>query len=126
MILVITIFVIALVSFFLTYFSMRNFAQASAVGDNSSLFLISHPHALNVSTVVKLYKLCREKKTVISLERLFKGREQAWVSYLPKDAVSQLNELGLVELEDYIHQNNLVWQPQLHQGVRATHFLADL
>ena len=67
-----------------------------------SLFLIGKTQALTLELMTQLYQAALAGRTILSLERLFKGSKRALVVFGPRQLLHQHKEtLGLVELEDY-------------------------
>ncbi|QQG43235.1 MAG: hypothetical protein HYW45_03470 [Candidatus Daviesbacteria bacterium] len=95
--------IIVIVSFLLSYQSMRNFQEAPRqTGKDYSLFLIRNLSALNTKLLEELHSEFLKKAAFISLERLTKGNKVALVIYGPKKILQQFqSELNLLELEDY-------------------------
>lgn len=95
---------IAIVSLALTLRSMRNFNELGQNTVPQGLFLIRNLGEFNDQTLQALHNWASAQNIFFSLERLFKGGEQALVIYGPVDLLGLLPELDLLELEDYLGQ----------------------
>lgn len=91
--------IIVIISALLAYRSMKDF-QLKPIESGYGLFLIKNPLAL-VQVVNQLHTLLSEGNHLISLERLFKGSKSALVIFAPRAAVKSLNNLDLIEIEEY-------------------------
>ena len=103
---------IILISLMLAYLSMRDFEEGPEdFGPDNGLYLIKKPHPLTADLMDYLYKVIKKDNLIISLERLFKGRESALVIYGPKKALEALKKaLDLLELEEYVKaETPTVW-----------------
>lgn len=83
------------------YLSMRDFpTSAEDFKAENSLFLIRKP--INLQFILSVHNALLKGSSIISLERLFKGKESALVIYGPKKILQKIGfSLDLLELEDY-------------------------
>lgn len=95
------------VSLILAKKSLRSYQEAPKKHFAYGLYLIRNPLYFNEATLKKIHDLCLPDQHIISVEKLFKGMEVALCLYLPKNIVNQLEELNLLELEDYINKEYL-------------------
>lgn len=66
------------------------------------LYLIRKPKSLTSDLLASLQKRVEKDDLIVSLERLFKGRESALVLYGPKNLLLNFSKnLDLLEVEDY-------------------------
>lgn len=110
--------IILATSFILAYFSMRNYQDALPKG-GSGLYLVRHPAVLSQEFILKLHEALQKQHSYISLERLFKGKEEALVLFGPVTIEKKFPQLDLLELEDYtnIAENNVnLWEMTLKEG----------
>lgn len=96
------------ISFILAYQSMRDFHEnPKKTKIEYGLFLIRSPLNLTTDFLDFIHSKI-SKEGLISLERLFKGKQSALVIFGPKDILISLNEsLNLLELEDYTQVNEV-------------------
>lgn len=96
--------IIILISVILAYFSMRDFQiSPEDFGGQNSLFLIRKPQALTPQIISEIHESTQKMGLIITLERLFKGRESALVIYGPRRVLEGLDPaLSMIELEDYL------------------------
>lgn len=90
--------VIIAASFILAYTSMKDFQEIPSV-ERNGVYLIQKPDALTKELLEDLRS--RSGSEVISLERLFKGKQSALVIFGQKKLLEQFSVLNLLELEDY-------------------------
>lgn len=95
---------VTIISLVLAYRSMKDYQELPAANVEYGLFLIRNKRTLNLEYLKKLHELTLGQKATFSLERLYKGRDQALTLYLPKTLVTNIPELELLELEEYIDQ----------------------
>lgn len=99
--------VIALISVFLAYKSMRDFQEVPAnSAQQYSLFLVRNTHSLTPGLLNSLHKLFSDVKMLFSFEKILKGKEQALVLYAPVMIAQHLKELELLEIEDYFKEKD--------------------
>lgn len=96
------ILAVGMVSFFLALRSMRDYEELPKGNINYSLYLVGQPQNFNPSTLEKIYQLSSNIKTQVSFEKLIRGEEKVLTLFLPEEIVSDLEELGLLPIEDYI------------------------
>ena len=95
-------FLIVVVSFISAYLSMKDFQDFPEEKLGYSLFLIRNLSFFNKAFLDHLREKTLNHATLISFERLFKGKKTALVVYGPKTLLEQYaDELALLELEDY-------------------------
>lgn len=101
---------IILISISLAYSSMKDFAQSPEDFEaDNILFLVRKPLLLTPQIISSLYQAIQKKDLIISLERLFKGKQSALVIYGPRSQLEPLKStLDLLELEDYIEGKNQI------------------
>ena len=87
---------------------MRDYEEFPDSLSLNTLFYIGNPQVLTVETLKKLHDLNIAGKQFFSLERLIKGKENARVIFGPRELPANFPELNLVELEDYLDNDNLV------------------
>lgn len=107
-------FSVILISLILAYLSMKNFEQSPKdFSLDNGLFLIRKPSALTADIFDTLHQMIEREGLIISVERLFKGRESAMVLYGPAKVFEALKStLDLLELEDYSRKVSeaSIWQ----------------
>jgi hypothetical protein len=81
---------------------MVKFEEAERLVASQSLFLVRSLGEFNEKTLTRLYDWATSKDLFFSIERLFKGNEQALVLYGAEDLPEVFPELDLLELEDYL------------------------
>lgn len=104
------------VSFILAFRSMKDYQeipQASKV--EYGLFLIRQTGRFDTHTLDLLGRLILDEGLIISLERLFKGKQVALTIYGPKKIMDKFTQdLNLLELEDYmqdvVSQDISIWE----------------
>ncbi len=96
--------IIILISVILAYLSMRDFQTSPEdFGGQNSLFLIRKPQGLTSQIISTIHEATQKMGLIVTLERLFKGRESALVIYGPKKILEAFNSaLDMIELEDYL------------------------
>ena len=72
------------ISFWLSWYSMKDFREKPSTKIEYSLFLIKKPHNLNKQMLQVIFEDLSKLKALISFEKLFKGRAGAQVIYGPK------------------------------------------
>lgn len=90
MIWIILIGITIVVSLILTLRSMKDYHDVPSSKEENGLFLIRNRQGLSSNKLDKVH----------SLERFFKGKEDALILYGPKSLMQSLPELNLLELED--------------------------
>lgn len=98
--------IIIILSFFLAFRSMRTFEDIPPQ-IYYGLFLVRQPDEFNLDILKKICQLAKEKKWIISFEKLVKGEEQALIIYGPTALSSLFPDLGLLELEDYVRPEHI-------------------
>ena len=89
------------ISFVLAKLSMKDYTEIPSTKD-FGLFLIKQPNNFNQEFLNLIRNDLQKLNSIISFERLFKGKEVALVVYGSKKMLSKYtNILGLLELEDY-------------------------
>lgn len=99
---IIAIIIILIVSLFLALRSMKDFQEPSTGRTSFSLFLIRNISALDTSTLVKIAQITQNLDGSFALERLSKGSDFVLAIFGPSSIQTQLPELNLLELEDYL------------------------
>ena len=95
-----------LVSAFLAYRSMKNYQVVPQKNSLSfAFFLIRDGSLLSAEIFQKLAAIAKNLNTQISLERVFKGSDQALILYAPRQIQNNFPELGLIEIEDYLENS---------------------
>ncbi len=92
--------IILAASFILAYLSMKNYQEILPV-QASGLYLIRNTAAINESFTNKLHEELIKSGSLVSIERLFKGLQEALVIFGPKQILLKFPDLNLLELEDY-------------------------
>lgn len=100
---VILFILVILVSFILAIQSMRNFHEIPQASDKDyGIFLIRKTYKLTADFLDRLHVLMSKEELLIGFERLFKGHQSTLLIFTPrKIARNNLQELDLVEIEDY-------------------------
>lgn len=94
------------VSFVLAAKSMRDFTEISTSNEEYSLFLIRKAERLNVELLNSIHNSLLRTNSIISFEKLFKGKNSAMVVFGPgKLLMAYKDLLDLLELEDYTNVN---------------------
>lgn len=112
---IIVFVVIIIASAFLAFRSMKNYAEVLPHGLSYSLYLVTNADAMNLDFIYRIYEFSKELNSPISLERLIRGEDNVFVIYAPSGANSRLQDLGLMEIEDYLdHEvvsagNSFIW-----------------
>lgn len=100
----ITLFIIIIAtSAYLAYRSMRNYQEIPHPDAGYSLFLIRNKEQFNQDILNKLHSLAQSSETFFSVERLYKGTQNALLIYGPKFILNTKLPLDLLELEDYLY-----------------------
>lgn len=103
MILIILFIVVVVASLIMAWRSMGDFEERPNHKNHSyGVFLILSREGLTPGLLDKLYSLCVQGQTIFSIEKLFKGHEQAMVVCLPRSLKDKLAPTHLIELEDYV------------------------
>lgn len=105
---IILFLLIIAISLILAYLSMRDYQeipQKSPV--EYGLFLIRQTDQFNPGILNSIREYMIQQSLIISIERLFKGKQTALTIFGPKKILAQFtSQLNLLELEDYVQ--NLV------------------
>jgi hypothetical protein len=101
MIWILAFIVIAIISFFLTLRSMKDYQEPPEKAEEYGLFHIRNISSLNDS-LKKIHQQLGVKNLLFSLEKIKKGGEEALVIYLPITYKNHFKELQLIEIEDYL------------------------
>lgn len=104
MILWIALFILVVaISFVLALQSMRDYQEIPQHAQTEyGLFLIRQTGMFNASVLDSLRTLMLKKGLIISIERLFKGKQAALTIFGPKEILKKFSsQLDLLELEDY-------------------------
>lgn len=90
---------------------MKDFQEIPSK-ESLSIFLIRDISNLNENLVKELHQKLVLNNWTVSIERIFKGGRQAYILVGPKEVVSELSSLNLLELEDYVGQvtNIILWE----------------
>lgn len=111
------------ISFILALRSMSDFGETPSQGREYGLFLMRKPQSLTPSFLDTIHKGLAKEGQIMVLERLFKGRETALVIFGPVQLLtSYLNELNLLQLEDYTSlppDQIQAWEMALRNGSQA-------
>lgn len=110
------------ISFILAFRSMRDYQEIPQKTDvDYGLFLVRQIKNFDVKLLDSIRQEVLTEKAIVSLERLFKGRQTALTIFGPKNILSKFqNELDILELEDYTTEftDNRVYVWEV--GARAT------
>lgn len=104
------------ISFILAFLSMRDYQEIPHHSKvEYGLFLIRNIEGLNVQTLDLLRHRLQKDGLIVSIERLFKGKQAALTIFGPKNILDQFKEqLNLLELEDYTldlnHEETAIWE----------------
>lgn len=93
---------IVLISAFLAWRSMKGYQELPEESLTHGLFLIKNLEALTGESIARLHSFALNNNLILSLEKLFKGKDSAIVIFGPANLSENFQELGLVELEDYL------------------------
>lgn len=109
---------IVAIAFVLAFASMKNYHDIPEKSRaDYSLFLIRRQKGLNLDLLQNLVDDLFSEGLIISLERLFKGRESVLVIFGPKKILQNYtHQLNLLELEDYTNLDQdkiFAWQIDL-------------
>lgn len=106
MIWVVLFILIVIISFYLAWRSMRGYQEApdelSDANTSFAPFYVSDSKTFNLNSLAKLHAFSESSGYILSLERLFKGKDSALIIYGPETMPETFPELKLVELEDYL------------------------
>lgn len=104
---VILFLLVVAISFVLAVKSMKDFIDIpSNASEEYGLFLIRKIQSVNTALLSHLNEKLLESSSILSIERLFKGKKSALVVYGPRKLLLSLNHvLDLLELEDYTDVN---------------------
>ncbi|KKQ65814.1 MAG: hypothetical protein US86_C0008G0037 [Candidatus Daviesbacteria bacterium GW2011_GWA2_38_24] len=86
---------------------MKDFVEFPNAKIPYSIFLVQNPENLTQEILSKIHKLLYTERfrkidpKIISFERIAKGKSKALVIHGPKELLKSLNELQLLELEDF-------------------------
>lgn len=91
------------ISFILAFWSMRDYQEIPQQSKAEyGLFLIRRTNSLNFEVLDMIRKSMLKQDLIISIERLFKGKQAALAIFGPKKILEQFaQQLNLLELEDY-------------------------
>lgn len=104
------------ISFVLALQSMRDYHEIPEQSRlEYGLYLIRKTDNFHAGVLDNLRTLIAEQGLIISIERLFKGKQAALTIFGPKKILEQFTQqLDLLELEDYslniTHENTVVWE----------------
>lgn len=104
------------ISFVLAFRSMKDYQETPKnFKSEYGLFLIRHPDRFNANVLDAIGQSILEEGLIISIERLFKGKQAALTIFGPKKILDRFTEsLNLLELEDYAnaldHKDISVWE----------------
>lgn len=93
---------IIVISFILALRSMKNYQEIPPQRYPYGVFLLQNPNQLQNDMLAKLYDFCTQANAIISLEKLFKGPQNAIVLFAPQNILQYIPELELLEIEDYL------------------------
>jgi hypothetical protein len=99
---IIIFIIIILISSVLAYRSMRDYEEIPDTAVLTSIFYIRSPENLKAEVFRKIHGLLFPQKQLFSVEKLYKGKEKAFVLFGPRELIHQIPELNLIELEDYL------------------------
>ncbi len=104
------------ISFVLAFRSMKDYQEIPKnFKAEYGLFLIRRPESFNANALTAIGQTILEEGLVVSIERLFKGKQAALTIFGPKKILDDFAEsLNLLELEDYAqvldHKDISVWE----------------
>lgn len=124
------IFLIIAVSFVLALRSMKDYQEIPQQSLRYGLFLIRRTENFNLSLVDNIRKLAEEDGLIVSIERLFKGKQSALTIFGPKKILEKFTlELSLLELEDYAgkidNKDIIVWEIGVKENNKLNFPLLD-
>lgn len=104
---VVLFLLVVAISFVLAVKSMKDFTDIpSNASAEYGLFLIRKIQGFDATLLSRLNEKLLESSSILSIERLFKGKKSALVVYGPRKLLLNLNHvLDLLELEDYTDVN---------------------
>jgi hypothetical protein len=121
---------IIIASFILAYLSMKDYQETPAKSALFGIFLIQNPHHLNNAILNSQFHEISKIRSVVTLERLFKGSKSALVMTGPKDVLRKYSEiLNLLELEDYTNIDEsaaAAWEVGVKEDVPRPLLIDDL
>ena len=96
-------FLVVAVSFVLAFLSMKDYQEIPVKSrEEYALYLIRNPHNLNAVLLDTLRERILPHGLIVSIERLFKGKQAVLTIYGPRRMLEEFNnELNFLELEDY-------------------------
>ena len=106
MIWIILFFIIILIFSVLAYRSMRDYEEFPDSRSLNALFYIGNPQNLTSGILGRMHDVFLSNKQFFSLEKLINGKERARVIFGPRDMAKDFPELNLVEIEDYLSDEN--------------------
>lgn len=104
------------ISFILAFWSMRDYQEIPQQSKAEyGLFLIRRTDNLNFEILDVFRRSMLDRGFIISMERLFKGKQAALAIFGPKKILEQYSQqLNLLELEDYalnlVSENIIIWE----------------
>lgn len=113
---IILFFIVVAISFVLALQSMKDYqGPPQYPQENYGLFLVRQLSNFDKNFLDSLKEFALKKGSIVSLERLFKGKQAALTIYGPKIILSQFtDQLNLLELEDYTlgldGKDVLIWE----------------
>lgn len=102
MIWIILFIIVVAVSAFFAYRSMRSFQELPSPQLGYTLFLVNNLKEFTLQTLDKLFQYSLNNNSYFSLEVLFKGPQVVLAIFAPKDISGYFQNLGLIEIEDYL------------------------
>lgn len=95
--------IVLIISFILAFKSMADYHEKPVnFHANYALFLIRSPQNFTSEVLTKLHREVLKDRFILSLEKLFRGKQEALVVYGPKMLLLPFGEaLKLLEIEDY-------------------------
>lgn len=117
------------ISFVLARLSMKDYTEIPPSGDSYGLYLIRQPARFDQNFLNQIQNELKKLSSIISFERLFKGKEAALVVFGPKKLLMKFSDmLNLLELEDYANvseENGSVWEIGIKQNEGSNEFSLD-
>lgn len=103
---IIAVIVVAAIAFLLALRSMKDFKETPVTNVPHTLYYLKNSSKLDPNIISKIHQYLLQKNTICSFEKLIKGKEIVLVLYAPTEIKTNLPELELLELEDYLSPIN--------------------
>ncbi len=98
--------IIILLSYLLTRLSMSNYKHLPEKSIKYAPFLVRNLQLFNQESLSIIYSVLAPKELIFSIEKVQKYNSPALILYLPEFIKDKLIALNLLELEDYLSEEN--------------------